>query len=143
MMRFDRLLSDWTACSLTPAHSLSLNCSQAGSFGQMRSHRWEPVLTNSGRFAFFGTIGRAFSEENRDLSLKIFGLALSGLLHVGPVFSHRDSRQMRRSWLLSHERPNHALELTSARSVFTFSMTTFFLPYLPLAVGGRSSACSR
>ena len=38
---------------------------------------------------------------------------------------------------------NHALELTSARTVFTFSMTTDFPPQLTLALGGRSSACSR
>jgi hypothetical protein len=30
--------------------------------------------------------------------------------------------------------PNHALELTAARTVFTFSMTTFLPPYLTLAV---------
>jgi hypothetical protein len=39
--------------------------------------------------------------------------------------------------------PNHALELTAARTVFTSSMTTFIPPHLTLAPGGRSSACSR
>ena len=32
---------------------------------------------------------------------------------------------------------------TSARSMFTFSMTTFLSPCVMLALGGRSSACSR
>ena len=39
--------------------------------------------------------------------------------------------------------PNHALELTAARTVFTFSMVTIVSPCLTLALGGRGSACSR
>jgi hypothetical protein len=38
---------------------------------------------------------------------------------------------------------NHALELTAARTVFTFSMAIFLPPRLTLALGGRSSAWSR
>ena len=45
--------------------------------------------------------------------------------------------------LMQHERPNQALELTAARIVFTFSMSTFLSPHLTLALGGRSSALSR
>ena len=39
--------------------------------------------------------------------------------------------------------PNHALELTSARTVFTFSTANFLSPHLTLVVGGRSSAYFR
>jgi len=43
----------------------------------------------------------------------------------------------------NEKRSNHALELTAVRTVSTFSMATFFSPHLTLALGGRSSACSR
>ena len=45
--------------------------------------------------------------------------------------------------VLLPETSNHALELTAARCMFTFSMATFFPPDLPLGFGGRSSAYSR
>ena len=44
---------------------------------------------------------------------------------------------------LRTKRPNPALELTSARTVFSFPMISSFSLYLALALGGRSSACSR
>ena len=40
-------------------------------------------------------------------------------------------------------RPNHALELTAARTAFTFIMTKSSSSHLTLGAGGRSSALSR
>jgi len=67
-------------------------------------------------------IGHRYSVPNRYLSL-------------GHVMADR--------FLIVTRTSNHALELTSARSMFTFSMTTSFSTRLTLALGGRSSALSR
>ena len=45
--------------------------------------------------------------------------------------------------LSSADRPNQALELTAARTAFSFLIIKTFSPKLTLASGSRRSSCSR